>query len=230
MLQERQARGITEGLENTAGINSITSAADGRDWFSFRGFENYGGFLINGVPDSQISINGGFVNAERLEVLRGPAAALYGSSGELSSTINIVTRQPLDYPFYEVSLSAGSFNEYQGTFDFSGPLDNSGTVLYRLIGSYRSFDNFVDFFEGSETFIAPSLALKLSPNTDLIVEGDINIMDRQDGDTGQPILGTVLENPNGEVSRSFNPEGPVDNLQIINARVGYRLEHRFNEN
>jgi len=230
VLQERQARGITEGLENTAGINSITSAADGRDWFSFRGFENYGGFLINGVPDSQISINGGFVNAERLEVLRGPAAALYGSSGELSGTINIVTRQPLDYPFYEVSLSAGSFNEYQGTFDLSGPLDNSGTVLYRLIGSYRSFDNFVDFFEGSETFIAPSLALKLSPNTDLILESDVNILDRQDGGTDQPILGTVLKNPNGEVSRNFNPEGPVDNLQIINARVGYRLEHRFNEN
>ncbi|WP_322742533.1 TonB-dependent siderophore receptor [Gloeocapsopsis crepidinum] len=230
VLQDRQARGITEGLENAPGINSITSAADGRDWFSVRGFENYGGFLINGIPDPQISINGGFVNAERLEVLKGPAGALYGETGSLSGTINVVTRQPLSDPFYEVSLSAGSYNDYQGIFDLSGPLNNSGTVLYRLIGSYRNFDNFIDFFEGSETFIAPSLALKLSPNTDLIVEGDINIMDRQDGDTAQPILGTVLENPNGEVSRSFNPEGPVDNLQIINARVGYRLEHRFNEN
>jgi len=230
VLQDRQARSITEGLENAPGITSISSAADRRAWFSIRGFENYLGNLINGIPDPQISTNGSFVNVERLEVLKGPAAALYGETGSLSGTINIITRQPLSKPFYEVSLSAGSFNDYQGIFDLSGPLNDSGTVLYRLIGSYRNFDNFIDFFEGSETFIAPSLALKLSPNTDLIVEGDVNILERQDGDTGQPILGTVLKNPNGEVSRSFNPEGPTDNLQIINARVGYRLEHRFNEN
>ena len=229
VLQDRQARGITEGLENAPGITSITSAADGRDWFSFRGFENYTGFLINGIPDPQISVNGGFVNAERLEVLRGPAGALYGETGSLSGTINIVTRQPLSDPFYEISASAGSFNDYQGIFDLSGPLNNSGTVLYRLIGSYRNFDNFIDFFEGSETFIAPSLALKLGSNTDLIFEGDVNILNRQDGDTGQPILGTVLENPNGEVSSSFNPEGPTDNLRIFNGRIGYRLEHRFSE-
>jgi iron complex outermembrane recepter protein len=229
VLEDRQVRGITEGLENAPGITSITSAADGRDWFSIRGFENYTGFLINGIPDPQISTNNGFVNAERLEVLKGPAGTLYGETGSLSGTINVVTRQPLSDPFYEVSLSAGSYDEYQGILDFSGPLNNSETVLYRLIGSYRNFDNFIDFFDGSETFIAPSLALKLSPNTDFIFEGDVNILDRQDGDTGQPILGTVLENPSGEVSRSFNPEGPTDKLQIFSSRIGYRLEHRFSE-
>ncbi|MFQ4141105.1 TonB-dependent siderophore receptor [Chlorogloeopsis sp. ULAP02] len=229
VLQDRQVRSITEGLENTAGITSITNAADRRAWFTVRGFEHYGGFLINGIPDPQISTLGGFVNAERLEVLRGPAAALYGEVGSLGGTINIVTRQPLSDPFYEVSATAGSFNDYQGTFDFSGPFNDSKTVFYRLIGSYRNFDTFLDFFEGSETFIAPSLAVKISPNTDFILEGDVNIVDRPDGGLSKPIVGTILENPNGKVSRSFNPEGPVDNGKFYNGRVGYRLEHRFDE-
>jgi len=229
VLEDRQARSITEGLENAAGITSVVSPASGRDYFTIRGFENYGGFLLNGVPDPQIANDASFVNAERVEILRGPAATLYGEVGSLSGTINVVTRQPLDYPFYEVSLSAGNYNDYQGTFDFSGPLDESGTALYRLIGSYRSFDTFLDFNESNEIFIAPSLALKLSSNTDLILEGDVNFFNQPNGQTSQPILGTVLENPNGEVSRNFNPAGPSEQDLEINGRVGYRLEHRFNE-
>ncbi|WP_228055400.1 TonB-dependent receptor plug domain-containing protein [Gloeocapsopsis crepidinum] len=229
VLEDRQARSITEGLENTAGITSIVSPASGRDYFIIRGFENYGGFLVNGIPDPQISSDGSFVNAERLEVLRGPAAALYGEVGSLGGTINVVTRQPLSYPFYEVSATIGSYNDYQGIFDFSGPLDDSETVLYRLIGSYRNFGSFLDFDENSETFIAPSLALRFGPNTDFILEGDVNFLD-QNGREAQPILGTVLENPNGEVSRSFNAAGSLNNELRINGRIGYRLEHRFNEN
>jgi iron complex outermembrane recepter protein len=229
VLEDRQVRSITEGLENAAGITSITSSADGRDYFTFRGFENYTGFLLNGIPDSQIPNDGSFVNVERLEVLRGPAAALYGEVGTLGGTVNVVTRQPLNYPFYEVTATAGNYNEYQGLFDFSGPLNEDSSVLYRLIGSYRNFDTFVDFAEGDAIFIAPSLALRLSPNTDFILKGDINILNQPNGSLSQPIVGTVLENPNGEVSRSFNPSGPADRAELINSRIGYRLEHRFNE-
>ncbi|XQQ07490.1 MAG: TonB-dependent receptor plug domain-containing protein [Leptolyngbya sp. IPPAS B-1204] len=162
VLEDRQVRSITEGLENAPGVTSIVSPASGRDYFTIRGFENYGGFLINGIPDPQIANDASFVNAERLELLRGPAATLYGEVGSLSGTINVVTRQPLDYPFYEVSLSAGSYNDYQGVIDLSGPLNDSETLLYRLIGSYRSSDTFLEFNDTDEIFIAPSLALRLS--------------------------------------------------------------------
>ncbi len=193
VLKDRQAKSITEGLENTPGVTSIASAADRRAFFTFRGFENFTGFLINGVPDPQISTNGSFVNVERLEVLKGPAAALFGEVGTLGGTVNLVTRQPLSNPFYEISASGGSFNDYQGRFDLSGPLNDSKTVLYRLIGSYRNFETFLNFFEGDEFFIAPSLALKFGSNTDITFESDVNILNRQDGDVAQPVLGTVLE-------------------------------------
>jgi iron complex outermembrane recepter protein len=231
VLEDRQVRRITEGLENTAGVISITGATSDRDYFTVRGFENYTGFLINGIPDPQIPNDGSFANVERLEVLRGPASVLYGETDSLGGTINIVTRQPLSDPFYEITATVGSYDNYEGIFDLSGPLNDAETVLYRLIGSYRSFDSFVDFDDGNETFIAPSLALNLGSNTDFILEGDVNFSARQgQGPGGIPAVGTVLSNPNGEIDRSFNAAGPQDNNEVTNGRVGYRLEHRFNEN
>jgi iron complex outermembrane recepter protein len=233
VLQDRQARSITDGLENVSGVNTIGYGSNAsRDYFTIRGFEAYGA-LVNGLPDPQITSDSSFVNVERLEVLKGPASVLYGDSGAagIGGTINFVTKQPLRDPFYEISATIGSFNDYQGTIDFSGPLNDSKTALYRFNAGYRSNQSFIDFNEARKFFIAPSLSFNLGQKTDLVIEGDVNIQERN-GQTpnGLPVLGSVLLNPNGKVRRSFSPTGPSsENLTIV-GRVGYNLEHRFNEN
>lgn len=231
-LQDQQARSILDGLQNAVGVTALANPSSSRNYFTIRGFENFNNFLVNGIPDPQISSDASFINVERLEVLRGPASVLYGQTrfSGLGGTINVVTRQPLSEPFYEVSATAASFNDYQAAIDFSGPLNSERTVLYRLIAAYQDFDSFLDFEEGTEISVAPSVALRLGANTDLIIEGDVNIQERNGQQPeGQPAVGTVLPNPNGRISRSFNPSGPqVDNL-TVNGRVGYRFEHRFNE-
>ncbi|MGG6266566.1 MULTISPECIES: TonB-dependent siderophore receptor [unclassified Leptolyngbya] len=233
VLQDRQARSITEALENVSGVTSIWSTAGGRDFFVIRGFENYTNALVNGIPDPQITSDSGFANVERLEVLKGPASVLYGETGfsALGGTINFVTKQPLREPFYEVSATAGSLNTYRGAIDFSGPLNDAKTVLYRFNAAYWSSDTFLDFNEARQLSIAPSLSFSLGKNTDLVVEGDVNIAERNGRQPlGAPAAGSVLPNPNGKISRNFNATGPqTDNLTVV-GRVGYRLEHRFNEN
>jgi iron complex outermembrane recepter protein len=232
VLQERQARSIADGLENVSGVAPITGPAGTRNYFTIRGFA-YNNFLVNGIPDSQISSDGSFANIERLEVLKGPASVLYGETGEgsIGGLVNFVTKQPLRDPFYEVSVSAARFDDYQGIIDFSGPLNDSKTVLYRFIASYRNSESFIDFNESQEFFVAPTLSFSLGQNTDLIVEGDVNAMERNGQQPyGVPAVGTVLPNPNGEIDRSFNPTGPQTDNLTINGRVGYRLEHRFNQN
>ncbi|MBW4477591.1 MAG: TonB-dependent siderophore receptor [Tolypothrix brevis GSE-NOS-MK-07-07A] len=230
VLQDRQARSITDGLENVSGVTTIGYGS--RNYFTIRGFEAFGA-LVNGLPDPQITSDGSFVNLERLEVLKGPASVLYGDSGTggVGGTINFVTKQPLRDPFYEIGVTIGSFNDYQGTIDFSGPLNDSKTALYRFNAGYRSTETFVDFNESRNFSIAPSLSFSLGKNTDLAVEGDVNILERN-GQTpqGLPTVGTVLLNPNGKVSRSFSPAGPLTDNLTINGRIGYSLEHRFNEN
>jgi iron complex outermembrane receptor protein len=232
VLQDQQARSILDGLSNAVGVTPLANPTSSRNYFTIRGFENFNNFLLNGIPDPQISSDASFINVERLEVLRGPASVLYGQTrfSGLGGTVNIVTRQPLSDPFYEVSATAASFNDYQGALDFSGPLNQERTVLYRFIAAYQTFGSFLDFEEGTEISVAPSVALRLGANTDLTIEGDVNIQERNGQQPeGQPAIGTVLPNPNGQIRRSFNPAGPQTDNFTVNGRVGYRLEHRFNE-
>ncbi|MDZ8105558.1 MAG: TonB-dependent siderophore receptor [Nostoc sp. DedQUE12a] len=232
VLQDRQARSITDALENISGVTSVSNSAGSRDYFTIRGFEVYSNSLVNGLPDPQISSDGSFVNVERIEVLKGPASVLYGETGfsGIGGTVNFVTKQPLSDPFYEISASIGSFNDYLGTIDLSGPLNDSKTALYRFNAGYRSTESFIDFNEARRFSIAPNLSFILDKNTDLVVEGDVNVLERNGAQPeGLPAVGTVLPNPNGRVRRSFNSTGPVRDNLTINGRVGYSLEHRFSE-
>ncbi|NJK51378.1 TonB-dependent siderophore receptor [Candidatus Gracilibacteria bacterium] len=232
VLRDRNARRITDGLENVSGVTSILTAAGSREYFTIRGFEAFGG-LLNGHYDPQITSDSTFINVERLEVLKGPASVLYGDSGAtgIGGTINFVTKRPLRDPFYEIGATIGSYNDYQGIIDLSGPLNDSRTVLYRLITSLRSTESFVDFNQARNFSLAPSLSFSLGENTDLVVEGDVNYLTRNSQQPdGLPTVGTIFPNPNGEVRRSFSSKGPVEDNLTIAGRVGYSLEHRFNEN
>ncbi|MGD1951893.1 MAG: TonB-dependent siderophore receptor [Leptolyngbyaceae cyanobacterium] len=229
LIEDRQSEKLTDALENVSGVIAFSSPASSRNTVVVRGFEANNNFLVNGIPDGQINSDATLINVERLEVLRGPASVLFGES-ELGGTINVITKQPLREPFYEISAGIGSFSDYRGTLDFSGPLNESETVLYRLNAGYRDYESFLDFHDGREFAVAPNIAFNFGPNTDVTVEGDLTIIDQNaQSPEGQPAEGTVLPNPNGEISRSFNAAGPQDDNRTINGRIGYRLEHRFNE-
>ncbi|MDM9379749.1 TonB-dependent siderophore receptor [Chlorogloeopsis sp. ULAP01] len=233
VIQDTQARSITEALENVPGVVAQGAGSTGtRDYFTIRGFEAYGS-LVNGLPDPQITSDGIFFNVEQLEVLKGPASVLYGDTGltSIGGTINYVTKKPLSEPFFEISTTAGNYGFLQSSLDLSGPLNTDKTALYRLIAGFRYNDSITDFNSAGTLAIAPSLSLQLGEKTSLLVEGDVNRVERNGQQPGpQPVLGTLLPNPNGKISRSFNPIGPVPNNVTYNGRVGYRLEHQFNEN
>ncbi len=132
VLRDTQARSITQALENVPGLISQGSgAANTRDYFTARGFEQYDA-LVNGLPDQHITSDGNVFNVERIEVLRGPASVLYGDSGNgsVGALINYVTRRPLSNPFFEVEASAGNYGFYQGTIDVSSRHLQNSNILW----------------------------------------------------------------------------------------------------
>jgi len=64
---------------------------------------------------------------QRIEIVRGPSSALYGSNG-IFATINIFTRGPVDARPLSVSTEAGSFGEKKTSISSSTYLGHGATI------------------------------------------------------------------------------------------------------
>lgn len=169
-------------------------------------------------------------NLDRIEVLHGPASVLYGQSYP-GGLVNLVSKRPTDQPFGVINLMAGNYGLGGTSIDVGGPLNNDKTLLYRVTGLFRNNDTQVDFAHEQRVSIAPSLTWKPDADTSFTILANY----QKDPDAGYynflPALGTVLPNPNGKISRSFNPGEPDFNKHSREqAGIGYLFEHRFDEN
>jgi iron complex outermembrane recepter protein len=169
-------------------------------------------------------------NVERLEILSGPASITGGQIAP-GGIVNVVTKQPLSIPLYELSASYGSFNTVEGAFDFSGPLNESKTVAYRLNTSIYYSDTFIDTddVDLDRFSIAPVLSWQIGKQTKISF-GGLYLNSRSPQRNGLPAVGTVLDNSNGEIPRNqFVGEPNFDGNDRKFTQIGYDLEHSFNK-
>ncbi|KQU35392.1 TonB-dependent receptor [Methylobacterium sp. Leaf94] len=115
VIQDQQARTAADTLVNDASVRLTTASNGFSDTFQIRGFE---------VQAQDVGLNGlyGLVSSnrvaaqyiERIELLKGPGAFMYGipPGGSVGGSINIVTKRALDVPFVQVTpqyISPGNF-------------------------------------------------------------------------------------------------------------------------
>ena len=159
--------------------------------YTIRGIsQNEEGQIINGMRTRQYYFLQPLTsNIERVEVIKGPSSATF-SSVDPGGSINLVTKKPLAANRKEVSMSVGSFSTLRGTLDFTGPLNESKTLLYRVNGAYQEAKSFRDLVNNKSFLISPSFSYvpneKTAINTELILSNMTGILDR-----GQPIFGAV---------------------------------------
>ncbi|BAU12326.1 TonB-dependent siderophore receptor protein [Leptolyngbya sp. NIES-3755] len=227
IIEDKQAIGVEEVLENAASVTFLGNQ-DGRGLnFAIRGFENApisrDGFFYRFGPDlAEPEV----ANLERVEVLRGPASVLYGQA-EPGGVINLVTKQPLSDPFYQLQFQTGNRGLISPSIDLSGPLTDDKRVLYRLNALYRREDSFRDFENNLDRiFVAPTLTWKLNDQTDLTLNVEYT-KDREPLNFGTIAFGEGIANIPPERIVNTNPDNTIEQ-DFLN--VGYTLEHRFNPN
>ena len=146
-IQLHGYRNLAEVLGSVRGFYSTSDR--NYHYLGVRGFNRPGDYnscvllLIDGhrvndvVYDGAPIGNDGYLDVDvidRVEVVRGPGSAVYGSSA-LFGVVNVITRRGRDVKGAEASLTAGAYDSYQGRFSFGQQLTNG--VEFLLSGTVR---------------------------------------------------------------------------------------------
>ncbi|MDP3071195.1 MAG: TonB-dependent receptor [Opitutaceae bacterium] len=86
------------------------------------------GFLRLGLVDR--------VNVDRIEVIKGPAAAIYGMTTP-AGMVNIITKRPSERPKQSFSLATGSYQTTRADLNAAGPLSANGRTTYALSAGFH---------------------------------------------------------------------------------------------
>jgi iron complex outermembrane receptor protein len=142
-------------LESVAGIHINRTPNSYSPLYVVRGIVGFQGpqvlMLQNGVPvttayvGNKGNIWGGFPveHIARIEIIRGPGSALYGSDA-FSGVINIITKGPNEAAGTEVGARAGSFGTYDGWVQHGGKLGAIDVAAYLRVGSTDGFDRTIE--------------------------------------------------------------------------------------
>ncbi len=230
VLRDQQVINIEDALTNVSGVSYAGSNSGRESTVSIRGFGNQYPATVSILRDGY-RLYGSFqaipevANLEQIEVLKGPASILYGQI-EPGGIINLVSKQPLAEPFYEVELQGGSNELIRPRIDFGGPLTADGSLRYRLNSVYQHQAPFRDFETDTNRFsIAPALAWKISDQTDLSLNLEY-IHQKGPSDFGL----SRFEDGVAPVDRELIITDPEDSITTDYFSTGYQFEHRFSDN
>ncbi len=168
VLRDQQAFRLQDALENVSGVQYTNNSGNESENFLIRGFGDSSGTNLrfrNGVRNPAIG-RSNLANIEQVEVLKGPAAVLYGRL-EPGGIINLVTKKPLAEAYYSLQQELGSYDFYRTTADATGPLNADRTLLYRFNLGYLNSESFRDFFFRDQIFVAPALTWRPREDTEL---------------------------------------------------------------
>lgn len=170
-IEDLGALRLADTVDYVSGISRLNDFGGTWDNFAIRGFSSTDmGFLVNGFPGSRgYNPRRDTATVERIEFLKGPASAIYGSS-EPGGTINIVTKKPLFTPKNVAELSAGTGGLKRASLDSTGPLGQS--VAYRLNLMTEEGDSRSNLLNNRRSLIAPALTWVIDKDTVLNYEGE----------------------------------------------------------
>lgn len=166
---------VDDALRNAPGITKLWESTgrsgDGGSYYSSRGFIVQSQ-LRNGVAGN-VSDKIDAANIERIEVIKGPSATLFGSTlTSYGGLINRVTKKPYDHFGGEITYAGGSFGYNRLQADINTPLDSTGKVALRLNTAYTNQNSWQDNGFNKAIAFAPSISYKVSDRLSFVLDAE----------------------------------------------------------
>ena len=217
-IEDQQLRSIADLLYFVPGATPGTGESN-RDQFTLRGNNTTADMFIDGIRDD-VQYFRDFYNVDRVEVLRGPNAMIFGRGGG-GGVINRVTKRSSLTRLNDVSASVDSWGGYRLNGDVDQPL--SAAAGFRVNGMYENGESFRDHVELERYGINPGVGVLLGTRTrfDLGLE---HFHDRRTADRGVP---SQSGRPIEGFDRTFFGDPDLSfakaRVNIVNAAVQHEL-------
>ena len=219
-IADQQLRSIADLLNFVPGA-SYGSGEGNRDQIVLRGNSSTADFFVDGVRDD-VQYFRDFYNIDRVEVLKGPNAMIFGRGGG-GGIVNRVLKRPSLNPYRAMTASGDGWGGFRLAGDVDQPL--SDTVGFRLNGVYEDGDSFRHHVDLKRYGINPTAALLVGPDTRIDLSYEY-FHDRRTADRGVPANG---DEPLRGHDRDFFGD-PDISFARANVNLGtVAVEHQFAE-
>lgn len=226
LIADRQAFQLADAVKIVSGV----APSSFYNQYNIRGIsQNEEGQIINGMRTRQYYFLQPITsNIERIEVLKGPASVTF-SSVDPGGSINMVTKKPLATARREVSMGVGSFSTMRATLDFTGPLNDSKTLLYRINGGLQEGRSYRDLVKNNALLVSPSITYvpndRTAINAEMIYSNSTGTLDR-----GQPIFGATAGSTDlNSTPTSLNLGAANDYFKSKEMIIMTNVTHRFSD-
>jgi catecholate siderophore receptor len=181
-IEDQAHHSMADVLRYVPGV-TIGQGEGNRDQITIRGQNTTADFFLDGVRDD-VQYYRSLYNIERVEVLKGPYAMIFGRGGG-GGIVNRVQKTPLAQPLAAGSASINSEGSFDIAADVNQPLGTGMDAALRLNGFYEQLESHRDFVDGERFAINPYIAATLMPGWTLGLSYE-HVNDERVPDRGVP--------------------------------------------
>ncbi|MBF4557221.1 TonB-dependent siderophore receptor [Pseudomonas sp. p50] len=206
-----------------SGMPNVSSGADTRfDSLRIRGFDASNDFYLDGIRDDSQYVRD-LHNIERIEVLKGPAAVLYGR-GSQGGIVNRVSKLPESGRRSTIEAQGGSEDLRSLYADLS--TDPSENISLRLNMGNMDENSFRDGVSGNRQLFAPSMSWQLSPDLNWLVQYEYSRYNRTP-DRGIPGVNGRPTDVGRDTTYGNDHDFIDDKSQSLRSKLSYELSDNW---
>ncbi|MGI4841182.1 MAG: TonB-dependent siderophore receptor [Janthinobacterium lividum] len=219
VIEDRQTTSVEDALRNAAGVVAQEGNLGTTTYF-IRGYEVTQTSTDGvGAPETRFGMllpTTPIDGVENVEVIKGPAAVMAGSSSP-GGTINLVRKAPVTDPLHVVRQEVTDRGEFKTAVDLGGALTDDKAWSYRLnYARLRSSETYPDYHGSRGDFVAPVIAWK-GDSTRIKVGAEFN-----DTRSAQNLAGTFFNTTTGKMVDLSKPRlGDKDDHVSALTKTGY---------